>query len=127
MPQISDLSAAFIKAALADRVRLEFDYPTGKVAVRVAFIQQYQSLSGETPPDHPSYLRASNKFGRQFRLYLSLDGPQRHFVETALRVTLTSVAIQHGHRSYNYRFTPRSANPQLFWDLVALGFRLGDN
>jgi hypothetical protein len=51
MPTIDDLSAAFIRAVLADRVRLEFDYPRDSVAVRATFIQQYQSLTGDTPSE----------------------------------------------------------------------------
>lgn len=125
MPQISGQAASFLVAILTGRVRLEFDY--GTTRLRDAFAQQYREVSGEDPVQNPSSYRRSNKWGRQYRIYLSLDGPQRHFVQHALGITLTPVAVQHAHRSYNYRFTPPAAAPQLFWDLVALGFRLGDN
>lgn len=125
MPQISDQAASFLVAILTGRVRLEFDF--GTTQFRDAFAQQYRDISGSDPVEDRSFFRHSNKWGRQYRVYLSLDGPQRHFVQNALGITLTSVAEQHGHRSYNYRFTASARDPQIFWDLVALGFRLGDN
>ena len=115
------LGIILLRAALRGRVRLEYNVNETKADLQREFERRYTELTGERPRIGDGYRRQRAKWSDQYRVYLSLNGPERAYcLETGVKLTRSD---HYRKNQFNYRTSTR----RLFWDLVEAGFRLGDN
>src|SRR5439155_4831756 len=110
-----------LRALLSNQIRLEFDVSKDKPEYQQEFKERYEELTGTKVRKGATGYNVVGKWGRQYRIYLSLDAARRDSLKKlGLNPTRNDL---YQARGYNYRITDQEA----FWGLIELGFRLGDN
>ena len=85
------------------------------------FQNEYYANTGESAVGNPHYQIQDNKWGRELRVYF--DAPD--WVVESMRV-LGYLVEERGGAGYRANYAYRCNSPNLWWNLVSGGYRLGE-
>ena len=85
------------------------------------FEEQYRDITGEIPTLGNGYQHQPNKWGREVRVYFNSTADLED------DFTSIDVHVEQGNRPYRDEWQYRTNSFEFFWELVRLGYRLGQN